>query len=116
VTAAGGSSSRTGTPLRRGVLRAFGADPPPSRSGTSPRTSGLRGCLESWAAVRDGGDAVRAVGYNGFQGSREPVLRATSGRGPAAGVFWNVNALTCLPFAERGRLESACECPPGPGR
>ncbi|WP_207913891.1 DUF6461 domain-containing protein [Micromonospora sp. KC213] len=92
------------------VLRAFGADPDrPEAIRDLELQSNLRRYLDAWVAVLDTAEAVLAVEYNGFRGSDGAVLRAASARGRAASMFWNVNALTQLSFAERGRLLASFE-------
>ncbi|WDZ83632.1 DUF6461 domain-containing protein [Micromonospora cathayae] len=88
------------------VLRAFGADPDrPVRL----RDLRLQPGADPWVAVLDTGAAVLAVEYNGYLGSRAEVLLAASAQGRAASMFWNVNAVTRLSFAERGRLLASFE-------
>ncbi|MER7442452.1 DUF6461 domain-containing protein [Micromonospora avicenniae] len=92
------------------VLRAFGADPDRPESIRSIEADLYAGDSNfPWVAVLDAGPAILAVEYNGFQGSRESVLRRASARGRAASMFWNVNALMRLSFAEQGRLLAAFE-------
>ncbi|MDR6595680.1 DUF6461 domain-containing protein [Saccharothrix longispora] len=89
---------------RDGVLRAFGATAPASRRdvdhghGTAP-----------WVAVHETDGAVLAVEPDGCRGADRGVLAALSAHGRAASMFWNVNALTGLGFAERGRVVAAFE-------
>ena len=85
------------------VLRAFGADParPESIQAIGDELSSRRS-VDPWVAVLDVGGAVLAVEYNGWQGSNEPVLARASAGGRAASMFWNVNAVTRLSFAEHG--------------
>jgi Family of unknown function (DUF6461) len=94
------------------VLRAFGADPsrPMSLRGIEEDLT-VRGSIDPWVAVLDAEGAVLAVEYNGFQGSDEAVLGLASARGRAASMFWNVNGLTCLSFAEGGRVLASFEPP-----
>lgn len=91
------------------VLRAFGADPaqPQSlRAIDAEQTE--RQSIDPWVMVLDTGAAVVAVEYNGYRGADEAVLaRAAAGR--AASMYWNVNGLTRLSFAEQGRLMAAFE-------
>jgi hypothetical protein len=47
---------------------------------------------------------VLAVEYNGWQGSTTPVLTRASSQGRAASMYWNVNGVTRLSFAEHGEL------------
>jgi hypothetical protein len=54
---------------------------------------------------------VVAVEYNGFQASFGPVLSRASARDRAASMFWNVNAVTRLSFAEGGRVLATFEPP-----
>lgn len=88
------------------VLTAFGADPARPESltdldGQQPDTE--------WVAVLDVADAVLAVEYNGFRGSDEDVLRRLSASGRAASMYWNVNALSRLSFAQDGEVLAAFE-------
>jgi hypothetical protein len=88
----------TGTDIA-GVLRAFGADP------TQPESiQAVDGSSDPWVAVLDVGGAVLAVEYNGWQGSNQPVLARASRHGRAASMYWNVNAVTRLSFAEHGEV------------
>ena len=87
------------------VLRAFGADPnqPESIRDISEELQD-RQSIDPWVAVLNAGDAVLAVEYNGWQGSNAPVLERASAAGRAASMYWNVNAVTRLSFAERGEV------------
>jgi hypothetical protein len=94
------------------VLQAFGADP--------GRPESLRAIADDvndrmssgpWVAVLEAGTAVLAIEHNGFQGSNEAVLRRASARGRAASMFWNVNAMTRLSFAEDGQVLASFEPP-----
>ncbi|TDE22819.1 DUF6461 domain-containing protein [Actinomadura sp. 6K520] len=87
------------------VLRAFGADPaqPESLQGIADDLMNRRS-IDPWVAVLDVGGAVIAVEYNGFCGSHTPVLERASATGRAASMYWNVNALTRLSFAEHGEV------------
>ncbi|MGI5351198.1 DUF6461 domain-containing protein [Streptomyces sp. CA-250714] len=61
-------------------------------------------------AVAQAGPAVVVVEYNGFQGSREEVLRPLSRLGGrAASAYWNDDALSQLALAEDGLVLSAFE-------
>ncbi|SIR31852.1 hypothetical protein SAMN05444858_108164 [Micromonospora avicenniae] len=92
------------------VLRAFGADPDRPESIRSIEADLYAGDSNlPWVAVLDAGPAILAVEYNGFQGSQESVLRRASARCRAASMFWNVNTLMRLSFAEQGRLLAAFE-------
>ncbi|MEW2357706.1 DUF6461 domain-containing protein [Spirillospora sp. NPDC029432] len=87
------------------VLRAFGADPARPESLRAIGEDLLqRQAIDPWGAVLDVGGAVLAVEYNGFQGSSAPVLTRASTGGRAASMYWNVNALTRLSFAEHGEI------------
>ncbi|MFB4317297.1 DUF6461 domain-containing protein [Actinomadura sp. 21ATH] len=87
------------------VLRAFGADPARPESMRAISDDLLqRQSFDPWVAVLDVGGAVLAVEYNGYQGSHAPVLTRASTGGRAASMYWNVNALTRLSFAEHGEI------------
>ncbi|MBG6092094.1 DUF6461 domain-containing protein [Actinomadura viridis] len=87
------------------VLRAFGADPArPESMRTIGEDLMRRQSIDPWVAVLDVGGAVLAVEYNGWQGSTVPVLTRVSAGGRAASMFWNVNAVTRLSFAEHGEV------------
>ncbi|MFI0410072.1 DUF6461 domain-containing protein [Actinomadura sp. 3N508] len=87
------------------VLRAFGADPARPESLRAIEDDLFnRGSIDPWVAVLDVGGAVLAVEFNGWQGSTGPVLTRASAAGRAASVFWNVDAMTQLSFAEHGDL------------
>jgi hypothetical protein len=94
------------------ILRAFGADPerPESLRAIANDVNG-RMSIDPWVAVLEAGTAVLAIEYNGFQGSNEAVMRRASARGRAASMFWNVNAMTRLSFAEDGQLLASFEPP-----
>ncbi|MGW4461857.1 DUF6461 domain-containing protein [Micromonospora sp. NPDC004704] len=87
------------------VLRAFGADParPESMRAIGEHLMRQRS-IDPWVAVLDVGGAVLAVEYNGWHGSAGPVLTRASAGGRAASMFWNVNAVTRLSFAEDGEV------------
>ncbi|ASF07006.1 hypothetical protein NBRGN_072_00090 [Nocardia brasiliensis NBRC 14402] len=88
------------------VVRAFGADPAvPERMDELEE----RAMERPWIAVASLTDAVLAVEYNGYQGSRGPELRALSRGTRAASLYWNVNGLTQLSFAADGRIVAAFE-------
>jgi hypothetical protein len=105
VTAVTGSTAED-------VLRAFGADPaqPESLRRISDDVI-ARMSIDPWVAVLEAETAVLAVEYNGFQGADEAVLRRASACGRAASMFWNVNALTRLSFAEGGHVLASFEPP-----
>ncbi|MFI7650289.1 DUF6461 domain-containing protein [Micromonospora sp. NPDC049460] len=87
------------------VLRAFGADPARPESMRAINDDLMRRqSIDPWVAMLDVGDAVLAVEYNGWQGSTAPVLTRVSAGGRAASMFWNINAVTRLSFAERGEV------------
>ncbi|WP_207946746.1 DUF6461 domain-containing protein [Actinomadura sp. 7K507] len=87
------------------VLRAFNADPAlPESMQTIIDDLMHRQSIDPWVAVLDKGDAVLAVEFNGRQGSTAPVLTRASAGGRAASMYWNVNALTRLSFAEHGEV------------
>jgi len=86
------------------VLAAFGADPD------------TRMTLEEWSqgggavvALVRLGEGVVVAEWNGFEGSREEVLRPASRRGRAASVSWNVNGIVVLSCARRGRTLGQAE-------
>ncbi|MBL7252988.1 DUF6461 domain-containing protein [Paractinoplanes lichenicola] len=85
------------------ALRAFGAEP------DRPVPIDELGYGGGWAMALDVGGATLVVEENGYQGSRAEVLRAVSTGGRAASMFWNVNALTRLSFAEAGEVISSSE-------
>ena len=93
------------------VIRAFGGDP----DHPEPMTSIVDEQMEDHAtliasvAALDLGNAVVAVEDNGFQGSDGEILGRLSRQGRAASMFWNVNALTRLSFAEGGELLASFE-------
>ncbi|WJK39485.1 DUF6461 domain-containing protein [Solwaraspora sp. WMMA2056] len=92
------------------VLRAFGADPArPTAIDEIEQQMYGGGRLDPWVTVRDTGGAVIVVEVNGYEGTHGSVLRTASARGRAASMFWNVNAVTRLSFAERGELIESFE-------
>ncbi|HUA28653.1 MAG TPA: DUF6461 domain-containing protein [Streptosporangiaceae bacterium] len=94
------------------VLSAFGADPdrPESLSAIAEEMIDTMS-IDPWVAVLDAGSAVLAVEYNGWQGSDEDLLASASAGGRAASMFWNVEGLTRLSFAERGSCLASFEPP-----
>jgi hypothetical protein len=96
----------TGTTVDE-VVRGFGADP--------ARSMSLRARREIYdidppcVAVIPVEGGVAAVEDNGWAGSERPVLEAVSRSGRAASMFWNVNAVTRLSFADHGRLLAGFE-------
>ncbi|MFF5234381.1 DUF6461 domain-containing protein [Dactylosporangium sp. NPDC000521] len=92
------------------TLRAFGADPNrPESIDDIRRILSSSGAIESWVTALDAGDAVLVVEDNGYRGSNAAVLCAASASGRAASMFWNVNAVTRLSFAEGGQLLASFE-------
>jgi hypothetical protein len=92
------------------VLRAFGADPARPESMIAVGQELIRHrSIDPWVTVLDVGGAVLAVEFNGWQGSNERVLSRASARGRAASMYWNINALTRLSFAERGVVQLSQE-------
>ncbi|MFE9749362.1 DUF6461 domain-containing protein [Saccharothrix saharensis] len=65
--------------------------------------------LKPWVAVHEVDGAIIAVEHNGYRGADGRTLAALSETGRAASMFWNVNALTRLSFAERGPVLAAFE-------
>ncbi|MEU4377799.1 hypothetical protein [Pseudonocardia alni] len=64
--------------------------------------------IDPWVAVTDLGDGVvLAFEDNGWQGTCAPTLRGVSATGRAASVFWNVEAVQTLSFAESGTALSS---------
>jgi hypothetical protein len=79
------------------VLRAFGADP------TRPQTEGdVR--HSDRLAVGTLGDAVVAIQFSGWEGSRPEVLRRASAQGRAATMFWSITGATRFALAEDGEV------------
>ncbi len=92
------------------VVRAFGGDPDGPRSLRELGEEQMRTTsLDPYIAVLADGDAVFVVEFNGFQGSLKPPLARASAGGRAASMYWNVNGLTRLSFAERGRVLASFE-------
>ncbi|MFI6165636.1 DUF6461 domain-containing protein [Nocardia sp. NPDC051052] len=90
------------------VVRSFGADPAaPERMDELEERAMERN--DPWIAVASIADGVMAVEYNGYRGSHGPELRALSRGTRAASLYWNVNGLTRLSFAEDGRIIAAFE-------
>ncbi|WP_161790690.1 DUF6461 domain-containing protein [Actinoplanes utahensis] len=99
----------TGSTARQ-VLPAFGADPDlPEQAQVIAREQALRRTYEQWVTILETGDAILVVEDNGYRGADPEVLQAASAGGRAASMFWNVNALTRLSFAEFGRLLASHE-------
>ncbi|WP_157892128.1 MULTISPECIES: DUF6461 domain-containing protein [Frankia] len=93
---------------RADVVRAFGADPGHRRSLVSlidlPDRDGWVAAL----ALPEAGVVVVAED-NGFAGSDPAIMRTLSRLGPAASMFWNVNAVTRLTLARDGDILAAGE-------
>jgi hypothetical protein len=93
---------------RDDVVRAFGADPRHRRSLVSlidlPDRTGWIAVL----AVPEAGVVVVAED-NWFAGSEPATMRALSRLGPAASMFWNINAVTRLTLARDGVIVAAGE-------
>jgi hypothetical protein len=89
------------------VLRSFGADP--------ARSMSLRARREIYdidppcVAVTTVDGGVAAVEDNGWEASARPVVEALSRSGRAASVYWNVDGLKRLSFAENGQLLASFE-------
>ncbi|WP_410658926.1 DUF6461 domain-containing protein [Amycolatopsis sp. lyj-112] len=88
------------------VLRGFGADPaePVSALELSQEFD-----LDPWVVVLPVEGGVLAAEFNGFQGSHGPVLEPLSRAGRTASLFWNVNAVTRLSFADNGTVHAGFE-------
>lgn len=88
------------------VLRGFGADP--AEPVSAMELSQLFD-LDPWVVVLPVEGGVLAVEFNGFQGSHGPVLEPLSRAGRTASLYWNVNALTRLSFADKGTVHAGFE-------
>ncbi|UMP07229.1 DUF6461 domain-containing protein [Amycolatopsis sp. EV170708-02-1] len=99
VTVVGGASPA-------GVLRAFGADPAEPESAQELAEAFD---LDPWVAVLPVEGGVLAVEFNGFQGSYRPVLEPLSREGRTGSLFWNINAVTRLSFADNGNVLASSE-------
>jgi hypothetical protein len=93
------------------VVHGFGADPARSMSLRARRQ--IYDIDPPCVAVTTVDGGVVAVEDNGWEGSNAPVLEALSRSGRAASMFWNVNAVTRLSFAQNGELLASFE--PGAG-
>lgn len=100
------------------VARAFGHDPGDPGDEPGPGTfaeRSLRGDLgddgsEIWVAATAGATVV--FEFNGFEGTRDEVLREASKIGPAklaASIFWNVNGLVQVTCARRGKVVASID-------
>ncbi|MEV0282340.1 DUF6461 domain-containing protein [Streptomyces sp. NPDC050610] len=89
------------------VIRLFGGDP---EQALPMSLEELREhCDGDGILVSRSGPAVVVVECNGYQGSREEVLRPLSRLGRTASAFWNVNAVSQLSLAEDGLVSSALD-------
>ncbi|MEH6374055.1 DUF6461 domain-containing protein [Streptomyces sp. KLMMK] len=94
------------------VIRCFGGDPAEARAA---RTFADLGGVETGSGrlqcivVSRTGSTVVVWEDNGFEGTREEVLRPLSGLGRAASAFWNVNAHSRLSLAEDGLVQSSLD-------
>ncbi|WP_150494703.1 DUF6461 domain-containing protein [Streptomyces kanamyceticus] len=89
------------------VIRLFGGDPERARP---MNLEELRDYDEGdLILVSRSGPAVVVVEGNGYQGSREEVLRPLSRLGRTASAFWNVNAVSRLSLAEDGLLSAVLD-------
>lgn len=96
------------------AIRLFGGDPGSARARVLDEelAEELPDDDSPHIAVTTAGPAVVVVEYNGFQGSREEILRPLSRLGErAASAYWNVDALSRLTLAEGGSVLSAFEMP-----
>jgi hypothetical protein len=93
------------------VIRCFGGDPHgPVRVLRLPELEELLGDGDRQRiAVTVAGSAVVVVEVNGFEGSREEVLRPLSRRGLTACAFWDVDAGSQLSLADHGDILSQFE-------
>jgi hypothetical protein len=89
-----------------GVVAGFGGDPTGPATPVDPAEPPIGGDIVVVGTV---GDAVVAVEYNGFLGSRPEVLRVVARGGLAVSVYWNVNALTRFSYALDGEVVTAFE-------
>ncbi|MFI6303090.1 DUF6461 domain-containing protein [Amycolatopsis thailandensis] len=89
------------------VLRGFGADP--AAAAESAEELSREFDLDPWVSVLAVEGGVLAVEFNGFQGSHPGVLEPVSRAGRTASMYWNVNALTRLSFADNGKVLAAFE-------
>ncbi len=83
------------------VLRGFGADPAEPVSG---RELAEELGIDPWVVVLRVEGGVLAVEFNGFQASYRPVLEPVSLAGRTASLYWNINGVTRLSFADKGSV------------
>ncbi len=89
------------------VIRLFGGNPEQARP---MKLEDLRNQdYGNRILVSRSGPTVVVVEDNGYQGSREEVLRPLSRLGRTASAYWNVNAVSSLSLAEGGLIASAFE-------
>ncbi|QLE70498.1 hypothetical protein FGW37_01770 [Streptomyces rectiverticillatus] len=92
------------------VIRCFGGDPAEARHGTFADLSGVEfDSGRRYIFVSRTGSTVVVREDNGFEGTREEVLRPLSRLGRAASAFWNVNAHSRLSLAEDGLVRSSLD-------
>jgi len=95
---------------RDDVVRAFGADPAHACSLRSLMDEVDR---DGWLAALAVPGAVVVVEEGGYAGSQPETIEALSRLGPAASMYWNINAVTRLSLARDGRILASGE--PGMG-
>ncbi|MEV7548310.1 DUF6461 domain-containing protein [Amycolatopsis sp. NPDC089917] len=88
------------------VLRGFGADPAEPESALE-LSEDLD--LDPWVSVLAVDGGVLAVEFNGYQGSFPRVLEPVSQAGRTASLFWNINGVTRLSFADNGNVVTSFE-------
>ncbi|GAA2065096.1 hypothetical protein GCM10009801_10140 [Streptomyces albiaxialis] len=110
LTDTGLGDAATFTAVRGGdedaVIRHFGGDPDTARPMALDDLSSHYD--RDLVLVSRSGPATVVV-ENGYQGSREEVLRPLSRLGRTASAFWNVNAVSRLSLAEDGLISSALD-------
>ncbi|MFI8933996.1 DUF6461 domain-containing protein [Streptomyces sp. NPDC053474] len=111
LTHLGLAEAATFTAVRGGdedaVVRLFGGDPEQARP---MRLEDLRNhYVTNLILVSRSGPTVVVVENNGYQGSREEVLRPLSRLGRTASAYWNVNAVSRLSLAEDGLIQSVLD-------
>src|SRR5581483_1036087 len=107
-----GSPGAPGDPVA--VSRCFGGRADQARGLTLDEAAAEFGGTAA-VAVRDVGSWLLAVEINGWQGSREEVLRRVSAGGRAVSAYWDVNAVTRFSYAADGQVVTAFEAT-SPGR
>jgi hypothetical protein len=91
------------------VVGALGGDPSVAPEPLAPLLTG--GPYAEMAAVGSVGDAVVALEFNGFQGSRPEVLRPASHEAVAVSVFWNAKGMSKFAYAVAGDVVTQFEFP-----